>query len=83
MYLSSTVDCVLELKTDKIKALHKFQNFSRKNAKGRKEGATIPFFTVPWWETLPLKSFSVILVWRFLFVEFPLSVVLPALQVWI
>lgn len=40
MYLSSTMDCVLVLKTDKIKALWKFQNallVSRKNAKIKHE----------------------------------------------
>lgn len=84
MYLSSTMDCVLELKTDKIKALRKFQSFPRKNGQKKKKdpgGAAIPFFTVPRWEALPLEPFSVILVWRLVSVEFPLSAVVPALQV--
>lgn len=37
VYLSSTMDCVLELKTDKIKALWKFHSFPRKNARKRHE----------------------------------------------
>lgn len=74
-------ECLNSKQTNKIKALHKFQGFSRKDAERDTRGATVPFITVPWGEAIPLKSFSFILVQRFLSVELPLSAVLPALQV--